>query len=80
MSEVALASAGGTLAVALGYVLLKRCRRSNCRSHTQFCDCDSPAVELAKQQTERLEHIIEILRKSQAEGQPPPVRPGESQV
>ena len=61
-SSVALYSAGGTLAVALGYIILKRCRNSNCVSHTKFCDCESPAVELQKKQTERLEVIMEMLR------------------
>ena len=69
-ATVALYSAGGTLAVALGYVLLKRCRTSNCRSHTRFCDCDSPALVLARQQTERLEHIIEMLRNPAEDPEP----------
>ena len=62
MESVALYSAGGTLAVAIGYVILKRCRSSNCVSHTRFCDCESPALELQKKQTERLEVIMEMLR------------------
>ena len=71
METTVLYSAIGTLVVGIGYVILKRCRSSNCTSHTKFCDCESPAVELQKKQTERLEHIIEMLR-TQAGDQDPP--------
>ena len=75
MESVALYSGAGTLVVGLSYIILKRCRNSNCVSHTRFCDCESPAVELQKKQTERLEVIMEMLRsqardRSLQEGQP----------
>ena len=75
MESVALYSAAGSLVVGIGYIILKRCRNSNCVSHTKFCDCESPAVELQKKQTERLEVIMEMLRnqardRSDHEGRP----------
>ena len=63
--EIALYSGAGTLIVALSYVMIKRLARSNCSSHTKCCDCESPAVELAKKQTERIEHLIEIIKADQ---------------
>ena len=70
--EVIGASAG-TLLVVAGYALVKRFQRSNCKSKTGCCEIDSPAVELAKQQTERLEsqseqlkNIMKLLREGQA--------------
>ncbi len=73
MSEIAIYSGIGTLVVALGYVAIKRLARSNCSSHTQCCDCESPAVELAKKQTERLDELLNMLkevRPPDREGQP----------
>ena len=66
----ALAASAGTLAVVAGYVLVKRFRRSTCHSNSGCCEFNSPALELARQQTERLdkqhgklEEIIIMLRK-----------------
>ena len=63
--EIALYSGAGTLVVALSYVMIKRLARSNCSSHTTCCECESPAVELAKKQTERIEHLIDIIKADQ---------------
>ena len=60
---IALYSGLGTIIVGLGYVVIKRFSNSNCQSHTSFCDCDSPAVEMQKQTTERLDKLIETLKK-----------------
>ena len=51
----ALAASGGTLLVVIGYVVVKRCRSSTCHADSGCCEITSPALEIAKQQTERLE-------------------------
>ena len=58
---VALYSALGSLVVALGYVLVKRLSRSNCESHTDCCECSSPALELQKEHTGRLENLEKTI-------------------
>ena len=51
----ALAASAGTLAIVIGYVVVKRCRSSECQADSGCFKITSPALELAKQQTERLE-------------------------
>jgi len=51
----AFAASAGTLAIVIGYVIVKRCRRSECQADSGCFKITSPALELAKQQTERLE-------------------------
>ena len=60
-----LLSAAGTLVAGLSYVLVKRFARSNCHTHTSLCDCDSPAVEMQKKQTERMTELEEIIKTLQ---------------
>ena len=72
--EVFLASLG-TLGIVAGYALVKRFSRSNCHSDSGCLQCESPAVELHKANTVRLEEqkdkldeLFEIIKKSQAPG------------
>ena len=60
-----LLSAGGTLLVMLGYVIIKRLRRSRCSSHTSCCDCESPELKLQKEQTIRIDEIMKYINKLQ---------------
>ena len=64
----ALAASGATLLIVVGYALIKRFRRTRCHSDSGCMECDSPAVELQKQQSERLDQIFEILKKTEPEG------------
>ena len=66
----ALAASGGTLLIVLGYVVVKRCRNSTCESDSGCCHIKSPALEIAKQTTERLDtqqvklnEILVMLKK-----------------
>ena len=63
MTATILLSAGGTLIIALGYVILKRLRGSRCASHSSLCDCESPALKLQKEQTIRIDEIMEYLNR-----------------
>ena len=51
----AFAASAGTLVIVIGYVIVKRCRNSDCQADSGCFKITSPALELAKQQTERLE-------------------------
>ena len=84
--EVFLASVG-TLAVVLGYTLVKRLRRSNCRGTSGCLECDSPAIELHKENTSRLQEqsqkideLYEIIKKQDPHpvdlDDPPLAQPG----
>ena len=53
----------GTLAVMVGYVLVKRLRRSRCASHTSLCDCESPELKLQKENTIRIDELLQIILK-----------------
>ena len=64
----ALAASGATLLIVAGYALIKRFSRTHCHSDSGCMECDSPAVELQKQQTERIDQIFEILKKTAPEG------------
>ena len=61
----ALAASGGTLLIVAGYMIVRRFRASSCHSDSGCCQFDSPAIELAKKQTERLDdhagQLAEIL-------------------
>ena len=50
----AFAASAGTLAIVVGYVIVKRCKNSDCQADSGCFKITSPALELAKQQTERL--------------------------
>ena len=58
-----LLSGLGTLLIALGYVILKRFRRSRCASHTKCCDCESPEIKIHKENTERFDTILELVTR-----------------
>ena len=69
----ALAASAGTMAIVAGYMIIKRCRSSTCHADSGCCEITSPALELAKKQTERLEmhdlkleEILIMLGKGQA--------------
>ena len=62
-SKTVLFSGLGTLAVALGYILIKRFRRSRCQSHTSCCDCDSPEIKLHQENTTRLDTIMQFINE-----------------
>jgi hypothetical protein len=73
MMEALFASLG-TLLVVAGYMLVKRMARSNCAINSGCLKCTSPAIELAKKQTERLDEIWDKLKQVHPElqGAPPP--------
>ena len=57
----ALAASGGTLLIVAGYMIIKRCKASSCHADSGCCEINSPALEIAKQQTERLEkHDVKL--------------------
>ena len=64
----ALAASGATLLIVAGYALIKRFRRSRCHTDSGCMECESPADELQKQQSERLDAIFELLKKTEPEG------------
>ena len=59
-----LLSGLGTLAVMIGYVIVKRLRRSRCASHTKLCDCESPELKLQKENTIRIDELMQIIMKT----------------
>ena len=60
----ALAASGATLLIVAGYALIKRFSRTHCHTDSGCMECDSPAVELQKQQTERIDQIFEMLKQT----------------
>ena len=74
-----LLSGLGTLLIALGYVVLKRFRRSRCASHTKCCECESPEIKIQKENTERFDTILELVMKltPKSEDPEPPNRPAK---
>jgi hypothetical protein len=70
----AVAGGGAALLILAGYAILKRFRRSNCHSTTGFCECDSPAIELAREVTVRIDQQEEQLKQliHMLQGQAPP--------
>ena len=84
--EAFLASAG-TLVIVLGYTLVKRLRRSNCHSDSGCLECDSPAIEMHKENTSRLQQqsdkineLYDIIKKQaphqESLDDPPLAQPG----
>ena len=65
----ALLASLGTLLVVAGYMIVKRLARSNCAVDSNCLKCESPAIELAKKQTERLDEIFEMLKRVDPESQ-----------
>ena len=63
----ALLASLGTLLVVAGYMLVKRLARSRCQVDSGCMQCDSPAVELAKKHTERLDEIFEMIKQVRPE-------------
>ena len=61
--EEGLIASLGTLLVVAGYMLVKRMSRSNCAVDSGCLQCDSPAIELQKKQTERLDELFEMIKK-----------------
>ena len=59
----ALIAASGSLLVVCGYMLIKKISRSRCAVDSGCVECESPAVELQKKQTERLDDLYEIIKK-----------------
>ena len=59
--ESGLVAALGSVGVLLGYVVVKKLSRSRCHSDSGCIQCDSPAVELAKENTKRLDNIAELI-------------------
>ena len=57
----AVAGGGVALLVLSGYALLKRFRRSTCHSTNSCCEIDSPADEIQRAQTERIDKQEEKL-------------------
>ena len=69
----ALLASLGTLLVVAGYMLVKRLARSRCQVDSGCMQCDSPAVELAKKHTERLDEIFEMIKQVRPELREDPV-------
>ena len=63
----------GTLLVVAGYMVVKRMARSNCAVDSGCLQCESPAVEMQKKQTERLDELFEMIKKMAPKS--PPVSP-----
>ena len=59
----ALLASLGTLLVVAGYMIVKRMARSKCDIKSGCLHCKSPAVELQKQHTQRLDEIFEMLKQ-----------------
>ena len=53
--EAVVGGSGTALLLLAGYALLKRFKNSSCHSDSGCLECDSPAIELAREQTERLD-------------------------
>ena len=73
----ALAASAGTLGIVIGYVIVKRCRSSECTADSGCFKISSPALEIAKKQTERLEkqdfkleQILLMLAREKGQGFP----------
>ena len=61
--ETVLLSGLGTLLIALGYVIVKKFRRSHCSSHTKCCDFVSPEIKVQQEHTERYDTILEMINR-----------------
>ena len=59
----ALIAGGGTLLVVFGYMLVKKISKSRCAMDSGCLTCESPAIELAKKHTERLDNLFDIIKK-----------------
>ena len=59
----ALIAGGGTLLVVFGYMLVKKIARSRCAVDSGCITCESPAVELQKKTTDRLDDLFEMVKK-----------------
>ena len=61
----ALIAGLGTLLVVAGYMVVKKFGRSRCAvDHCSGClTCESPAVELQKKQTERLDELFQMIKQ-----------------
>ena len=59
----ALIAGGGTLLVVFGYMLVKKISRSRCAVDSGCITCESPAVELQKKTTERLDDLFEMVKR-----------------
>jgi iron only hydrogenase large subunit-like protein len=52
------------------YMLIKKISKSQCHSDSGCIQCDVPTVEIAKQNTERVERLEDLIRSLQV-GAPP---------
>jgi len=59
--EAGLIATLGSVGVLFGYMVVKKLSRSRCHSDSGCIQCDSPAVELAKENTKRLDNIAELI-------------------
>ena len=61
----AIIAAVGTAGVVFAYVIIKKIARSKCvvEKCSGCLSCESPAVELAKKQTERIEELYTIISR-----------------
>ena len=73
--ESALLGSLGTLGIFAGYALVKRFSRSNCHGNSGCLECDSPAIEMQKQQTERIDSLYDMIKKLQPDVEQGPVSP-----
>ena len=80
----AIIAGAGALTVLFGYMVVKKVARSKCvvEKCSGCLSCESPAVQLAKKQTERLDDLYTIISKlkpSQVYLEDPPASPFEAE-
>ena len=71
----ALIAGGGTLLVVFGYMLVKKISKSRCAMDSGCLTCESPAIELAKKHTERLDNLFDIIKRLDRDRDRPEPRP-----
>jgi len=49
--------------VLLGYVIVKKISRSHCHSDSGCIECDTPAVEVQRENTTRIEKTEDLLKQ-----------------
>jgi hypothetical protein len=59
--ETGIVAALGSVVVLLGYAIIKKISRSRCHSDSGCIQCDTPAIDIARENTKRLDSIADLI-------------------
>jgi len=63
--EQTLITASISFGVLFGYVIVKKIARSHCHSDSGCIECDTPAVEVQRENTTRIENMEKFMLQFQ---------------